>query len=112
MNLQLLGSQVDLHKVGAGCCLYDFSHLLILFCFLTVTMCGIFAVFDHNGDVTSLRERAVQLSQRLRHRGPDWTGCYIANQSVLCHERLAIVDLGMCPPSPLPSPLPSPFSSI
>eukprot|EP00026_Physarum_polycephalum_P005932 Phypoly_transcript_05971.p1 GENE.Phypoly_transcript_05971~~Phypoly_transcript_05971.p1 ORF type:complete len:568 (+),score=114.15 Phypoly_transcript_05971:66-1769(+) len=56
-------------------------------------MCGIFAVYDYNGDVVAFRERAVELSQRLRHRGPDWSGCQIANKSILCHERLAIVDL-------------------
>lgn len=35
------------------------------------------------------------VANRLRHRGPDWSGCKIANKSILCHERLAIVDLGM-----------------
>jgi hypothetical protein len=31
---------------------------------------------------------------RLRHRGPDWSGCTIAGNHILCHERLAIVGVG------------------
>ncbi|KAK9759933.1 asparagine synthetase, partial [Basidiobolus ranarum] len=54
-------------------------------------MCGIFAVFNYQGDVQAYRQRALQLSKKLRHRGPDWNGCVIKNQHILCHERLAIV---------------------
>ena len=31
---------------------------------------------------------------RLRHRGPDWSGCTVAGNNILCHERLAIVGVG------------------
>lgn len=28
---------------------------------------------------------------RIRHRGPDWSGCVISGNNIFCHERLAIV---------------------
>ncbi|CAG8529172.1 917_t:CDS:2 [Funneliformis mosseae] len=54
-------------------------------------MCGIFAVFNYPDDVHAFRRRALLLSKRLRHRGPDWSGCKISGNNILCHERLAIV---------------------
>lgn len=55
-------------------------------------MCGILAVFKYNqsGD---LRQTALKLSARLRHRGPDWNGMKIVGNNALAHERQAIVDL-------------------
>jgi asparagine synthase (glutamine-hydrolysing) len=32
------------------------------------------------------------MSKRIRHRGPDWSGIYCDEHTVLVHERLAIVD--------------------
>jgi asparagine synthase (glutamine-hydrolysing) len=32
------------------------------------------------------------MSQRLRHRGPDWSGIYVDGSCILAHERLSIVD--------------------
>jgi asparagine synthase (glutamine-hydrolysing) len=57
-------------------------------------MCGIFAA---HGLANPSKERAkcIACSKRLRHRGPDWSGCYVGQQSVLVHERLAIVGVGM-----------------
>ncbi|KZT26309.1 glutamine-hydrolyzing asparagine synthase [Neolentinus lepideus HHB14362 ss-1] len=37
------------------------------------------------------RAHFIALSKRLRHRGPDWSGCHVGTQTILCHERLAIV---------------------
>ncbi|KAG6814319.1 asparagine synthetase [Tricholoma furcatifolium] len=53
-------------------------------------MCGIFAV---HGLQKPAAERAhfIALSKRLRHRGPDWSGCYVGKDAVFVHERLAIV---------------------
>ncbi len=31
--------------------------------------------------------------KRLRHRGPDWSGVYSDKHGIICHERLAIVDV-------------------
>src|SRR5690606_22003999 len=43
-------------------------------------------------DRTALRRLALELSQRQRHRGPDWSGVYVDEGAILVHERLAIVD--------------------
>ena len=57
-------------------------------------MCAIFGMFDlqPDDDVAALRRQALELSQRQRHRGPDWSGVYADAQAILVHERLAIVD--------------------
>ncbi|GAA5990196.1 hypothetical protein JCM5350_001080 [Sporobolomyces pararoseus] len=55
-------------------------------------MCGIFAAHAYDSkDLPAFRARAVALSKRLRHRGPDWSGCKMSEDSILVHERLAIV---------------------
>ncbi|KAK1927664.1 hypothetical protein DB88DRAFT_478814 [Papiliotrema laurentii] len=54
-------------------------------------MCGIFCCYNRQGDLASFRPRAIALSKLQRHRGPDWSGCYMAKDTVLVHERLAIV---------------------
>ncbi|MGI8819406.1 MAG: asparagine synthase B [Chthoniobacterales bacterium] len=55
-------------------------------------MCGIVGVFDLKNDAESLRPQALSMSRRLRHRGPDWSGIFMCDKSILVHERLAIVD--------------------
>ncbi|ODQ64992.1 glutamine-hydrolyzing asparagine synthase [Nadsonia fulvescens var. elongata DSM 6958] len=55
-------------------------------------MCGIFAIY-HYPDIQSYKAKALQLSKRIRHRGPDWSGNFTKNSTLLCHERLAIVGL-------------------
>ncbi|KAJ8520425.1 hypothetical protein ONZ45_g2747 [Pleurotus djamor] len=53
-------------------------------------MCGIFAV--HGLEKPSAdRARFIAMSKRLRHRGPDWSGCFVGKNCTLVHERLAIV---------------------
>lgn len=54
-------------------------------------MCGIFCCYNHQGDLAQFRPRAIALSKLQRHRGPDWSGCYVGDDSILVHERLAIV---------------------
>lgn len=56
-------------------------------------MCGILAVHGLENPV-AYRARFLKLSKRLRHRGPDWSGCHVAKDAILCHERLAIVGVG------------------
>lgn len=53
-------------------------------------MCGILAVHGLEKPSTD-RAHFIALSKRLRHRGPDWSGCYVGKNSILVHERLAIV---------------------
>jgi len=57
-------------------------------------MCSIFGIFglQPGDDRQGLRRQALELSQRQRHRGPDWSGVYIDEGAILVHERLAIVD--------------------
>lgn len=55
-------------------------------------MCGIIGVFDLKVDSASLRLQALDMSKRLRHRGPDWSGIYCGEKAILAHERLSIVD--------------------
>ena len=52
-------------------------------------MCGIFSLFG-NTDTYS-RQHYINLSKKIRHRGPDWNGIYIDKNCVLSHERLSIV---------------------
>jgi asparagine synthase (glutamine-hydrolysing) len=56
-------------------------------------MCGIFTILDIKGDPVELRKLALNRVKRLRHRGPDWSGVYSDDHAVICHERLAIVDV-------------------
>ena len=57
-------------------------------------MCAIFGMFDlqPGDDLAALRRQALELSQRQRHRGPDWNGVFVDAGVILVHERLAIVD--------------------
>ncbi len=57
-------------------------------------MCSILGLFglQPGDDVPALRRLALELSQRQRHRGPDWSGVYADDGAILVHERLAIVD--------------------
>jgi asparagine synthase (glutamine-hydrolysing) len=57
-------------------------------------MCSIFGMFglQASDDLPALRRLALELSQRQRHRGPDWSGVYADGAAILVHERLAIVD--------------------
>jgi asparagine synthase (glutamine-hydrolysing) len=63
-------------------------------------MCGFVGVFDLNsgsvpleqGMKDALRAQVLDMSRKIRHRGPDWSGVYTDDNAILSHERLAIVD--------------------
>lgn len=55
-------------------------------------MCGIIGVFELDGRSESLRPKVLEMSRKVRHRGPDWSGIYSSEKALLAHERLAIVD--------------------
>lgn len=55
-------------------------------------MCGIVAAFDLKSSSQSLREQLLEMSKCVRHRGPDWSGIYNDENTIIAHERLAIVD--------------------
>lgn len=56
-------------------------------------MCGILALLELSGEPHQLRKESLALVKRIRHRGPDWSGVYSDENAILCHERLAIVDV-------------------
>ena len=58
-------------------------------------MCGIVSIFNISkqpNEQASLRAKALRMSQKIRHRGPDWSGIYCGTNAILAHERLSIVD--------------------
>ena len=55
-------------------------------------MCGIVCAFDLKQNVETLRPQVLEMSKKIRHRGPDWSGIHSENNAILAHERLAIVD--------------------
>lgn len=63
-------------------------------------MCGFVGCFDLSsgsapiaeGLKEELRAQVLEMSKRIRHRGPDWSGVYTGNNAILSHERLSIVD--------------------
>jgi len=67
-------------------------------------MCGIVGIFrsttqdgacqgkNAKEQMPALREKALKMSQKIRHRGPDWSGIYSGGSAILAHERLSIVD--------------------
>ena len=55
-------------------------------------MCGIVSIFNIQQQTAELREKALAMSRKIRHRGPDWSGIYCGGTAILAHERLSIVD--------------------
>ena len=63
-------------------------------------MCGFVGAFDlsagsrpiDEGLRDELRAQVLDMSRKIRHRGPDWSGVYTGGNAILSHERLAIVD--------------------
>jgi asparagine synthase (glutamine-hydrolysing) len=55
-------------------------------------MCGIVGIFNIKAQSEALRAKALKMAQKIRHRGPDWSGIYCGGSAILAHERLSIVD--------------------
>jgi len=55
-------------------------------------MCGIIGAFELKKEESRIRPQVLEMSKRIRHRGPDWSGIYSSSSAILAHERLAIVD--------------------
>ncbi|XP_066355619.1 asparagine synthetase [glutamine-hydrolyzing]-like [Miscanthus floridulus] len=56
-------------------------------------MCGILAVLGYADEAShGKRARVLELSRRLKHRGPDWSGLRQMGDCYLSHQRLAIID--------------------
>ena len=55
-------------------------------------MCGIVCLFDAKQKTEILRPQVLEMSKKIRHRGPDWSGIFQNEKVIFSHERLAIVD--------------------
>src|SRR6056300_1478267 len=55
-------------------------------------MCGIVCALDLKQSSDVLRSQVLEMSKKVRHRGPDWNGIHCGKNVLLAHERLAIVD--------------------
>ncbi|MDY5931114.1 MAG: asparagine synthase B [Candidatus Ornithospirochaeta sp.] len=55
-------------------------------------MCGFVGMFEIAHDPAKYRDQVISMSRRIRHRGPDWSGIYAGKDTIISHERLAIVD--------------------
>ena len=53
-------------------------------------MCGIVSILNIQKQTAELRDKALRMSQKIRHRGPDWSGIYCGGSAILAH--LSIVD--------------------
>ena len=59
-------------------------------------MCGILAILNLNkvrANNADLRNQALAMVKKIRHRGPDWSGTYSDDRAMILHERLSIVDV-------------------
>lgn len=55
-------------------------------------MCGIVCAYELKQPAEVLRPQLLEMSKKIRHRGPDWNGVYSDEKAILAHERLSIVD--------------------
>lgn len=55
-------------------------------------MCGFVGIYGMTDQSVDWRTKALKMSSRIRHRGPDWSGIFSDRRCILAHERLAIVD--------------------
>ena len=55
-------------------------------------MCGIVCLLDAKQKTETLRPQVLEMSKKIRHRGPDWSGIFQNEKMIFSHERLAIVD--------------------
>ena len=57
-------------------------------------MCGIVAIYNNQIRFDKdMRSKCLEMSKKVRHRGPDWSGIYSTDNAILAHERLSIVDI-------------------
>ena len=45
-------------------------------------MCGIVCAFDLKEKSGDLRPKILEMSKRIRHRGPDWSGIFNNNNAI------------------------------
>ena len=45
-------------------------------------MCGIAGILNIKVQTKELRDKALKMAQKIRHRGPDWSGIYVGGTPV------------------------------
>ena len=58
------------------------NYIKVFISFIIIDMCGIFGCIC-NDERQKLKDRSyyINLSKRIRHRGPDWSGIYYNNEN-------------------------------
>ena len=46
-------------------------------------MCGIVCAFNIKGNNDLVRGNVLKMAQKVRHRGPDWSGVYSSENAIL-----------------------------
>lgn len=46
-------------------------------------MCGIVCAFDLKEKAAVLRPQVLEMSKKIRHRGPDWSGIYNDEKAIM-----------------------------
>ena len=67
-------------------------------------MCGICGIVKREGDKSAIEGRIRQMSDQIRHRGPDDSGAYIWGDDTIVglgHRRLSIIDLSAAGHQPM-----------
>ncbi len=50
-------------------------------------MCGIACIFNIKQQTPELRQKALSMAKKIRHRGPDWSGIYCGGSAILAWKR-------------------------
>lgn len=45
-------------------------------------MCGIAGILNIKAQTKELRDKALKMAQKIRHRGPDWSGIYVGGSAI------------------------------
>jgi len=53
-------------------------------------MCGIVSILNVREQTEEMRQKALCMSQKIRHRGPDWSGIYCGGSAILAAERFPV----------------------
>jgi asparagine synthase (glutamine-hydrolysing) len=65
-------------------------------------MCGIAGIVSRRNTI-DLQQTVKEMTDRVRHRGPDDEGCYVRGRVALGHRRLSIIDLSSAGHQPMSS---------
>ncbi len=53
-------------------------------------MCGISGIFQIKQPTDDLRQKVLRMSQKLRHRGPDWSGIEVLHEKKFSYLFLSL----------------------